>query len=102
MSIGEGSVRIVSLDLLGAVCGALRRTGTAQNVLRKVQEVIAQDGPSPDAIAREASIAAAKNSSAAPQLLYAPILWTIEDAFESSTRKEGDPVLHVVADYHTV
>lgn len=43
--IGKGSTRIVSLDLLGAIAGALNRGGPRPNLLAKVREVIGQDGP---------------------------------------------------------
>ena len=69
------------LDLLGAIAGALSRFGEAPETLERVRDLIAKPGVELSDVAREASIAAGRNASVAPQLLYADILFTLEGAF---------------------
>lgn len=44
IGIGKGNQRAAPLDLLGAVAGALRRSGNAQKTLEAVKRLIADNG----------------------------------------------------------
>ena len=44
MSIGRGTHRLVTLELLGAVAGALSRAGDAPELLKLVRQAIKTDG----------------------------------------------------------
>lgn len=44
MSIGRGTHRLVTLELLGAVAGALSRSGDAPELLKLVRQAIKTDG----------------------------------------------------------
>jgi len=46
--IGNGSDRIVSLDLLGAIAGALSRANNTPNILEKIRGIIKSNGNSFD------------------------------------------------------
>lgn len=79
--VAGGGTRAIQLDLLGAIAGALSRFGEAPETLWRVRDLIAKPGVELGDVAREASIAAGRNASVAPQLLYADILFTLEGAF---------------------
>lgn len=79
--VAGGGTRAIQLDLLGAIAGALSRFGEAPETLGRVRDLIAKPGVELGDVAREASIAAGRNASVAPQLLYADILFTLEGAF---------------------
>jgi len=79
--VAGGGTRAIQLDLLGAIAGALDRFGAAPETLGRVRDLIAKPGVELGDVAREASIAAGRNASVAPQLLYADILFTLEGAF---------------------
>lgn len=79
--VAGGGARLIQLDLLGAVAGALDRFGAAPETLVRVRDLIATPGIVLSDVAREASIAAGNNASVAPQLLYADILFTLEGVF---------------------
>lgn len=79
--VAGGGTRAIQLDLLGAIAGALSRFGEAPETLERVRDLIAKPGVELGDVAREASIAAGRNASVAPQLLYADILFTLEGAF---------------------
>lgn len=44
MSIGKGNFRVVRVELLGAVAGALKQAGNAPQILAEVRDMVAADG----------------------------------------------------------